>query len=82
MSLQQKLNEIKQSALKRIPPEALKKMLAATDALRDSGIMDKVIKVGAKAPSFALKNQNGEEIRSEALLARGAVVLTVFRGHW
>ena len=57
-------------------------MLAATDALRASGIMDRVIKVGARMPAFALHNQSGALIRSEDLLARGAVVLSVFRGHW
>ena len=82
MSLQAKLDEIKQGAMKRIPPDTLKAMLAATDTLRASGIMDGVIQPGTKLPPFALTNQNGEEIRSADLLARGAVVLTVFRGHW
>ncbi|MFT4584343.1 MAG: hypothetical protein ACI915_004474 [Gammaproteobacteria bacterium] len=82
MSLQTQLNAIKEGAAKKIPPDMLKVMLGATDALRDSGIMDSVIKVGSKLPPFTLNNQNGVAISSETLLSRGAVVLTVFRGHW
>ncbi|MDA0821254.1 MAG: hypothetical protein O3C28_02380 [Proteobacteria bacterium] len=82
MSLQTKLNAIKEGAAKKIPPDSLKVMLAATDALRKSGIMDGVIKVGDKLPPFTLNNQNGVAISSKILLSRGAVVLTIFRGHW
>ncbi|MGB1882898.1 MAG: hypothetical protein ACPHUF_03250 [Gammaproteobacteria bacterium] len=82
MSLKAKLDEIKAGAMKRIPPEILEQMLAATDALRDSGILDGVIKAGTPLPPFELKNQAGEVVKSADLLAKGAVVLTVFRGHW
>ena len=82
MSLKQKLEAIKESAVKRIPPDKLEKMTAATNALRASGIMDGVIQPGARLPAFALANQHGKVIRSEDLLQRGSVVLTVFRGHW
>ncbi|MEQ8232055.1 MAG: hypothetical protein RLW61_08955 [Gammaproteobacteria bacterium] len=82
MSLQQKLTAIKEGAVKRIPPDKLATMEAATNALRASGILDGVIQPGAKLPPFALANQHGKVIRSEDLLQRGAIVLTVFRGHW
>ena len=82
MTLKAKLDEMKAAAMQRIPAETLEQMLAATNELRDSGILDGVIKAGTKLPPFELKNQNGELIRSEDLLAKGAVVLTVFRGHW
>lgn len=82
MTLQAKLDEIKQGAMKRIPPDKLEQMLAATKELRASGIMDGVVQVGQKMPGFALRNQRGAEVRSSDLFARGAVVLTVFRGHW
>jgi len=78
MTLQAKLDATKQGAMARIPADEL----AATDSLRNSGIPDGVIAVGSRLPPFALSNQNGAQIRSEDLFARGAVVLTVFRGHW
>ena len=82
MSLKEKLDAIKAGAMQRIPADTLEKMLAATDALRDSGILDGVIKAGTKLPPFSLKNQNGEVVNTDDLLKQGAVVLTVFRGHW
>ncbi|MEX2482757.1 MAG: hypothetical protein WD928_18020 [Gammaproteobacteria bacterium] len=82
MILQSKLEAIKQGAMKRIPADKAEVMAAATTNLRNSGILDGVISAGSKLPSFALSNQNGAEVRSQDLLARGAVVLTVFRGHW
>ena len=44
--------------------------------------MDRVIKVGGPLPAFALKNAFGQEVRSPDLLAKGPLVLTVFRGSW
>lgn len=82
MTLQAKLDKIKEGGKARIPPERFAVMQAETDKLRASGIMDAVIQPGTKLPPFALNNQQGVEIRSEDLLARGAIVLTVFRGHW
>jgi hypothetical protein len=82
MTLQAKLDQIKQGAMQRIPADTLAVMEGATKALRASGILDGVIRVGSRLPPFALANQNGAVIRSEDLLQRGAIVLTVFRGHW
>ena len=82
MSLEEQLAGIRKMAGERIPPAALALMHQGTDALRNSGILDSVIKVGATLPPFALPNQHGDIVQSKDLLARGAVVLTVFRGHW
>jgi len=57
-------------------------MHRATDDLRSSGILDRVIKVGNRLPSFALKNAFGQEVRSPQLFTSGPLVLTVFRGTW
>ncbi len=82
MSLSEKLDENRKGAVKMIPPAGLAIMHRATDDLRASGIMDRVLKVGDRLPDFALKNTEGEEVTSSALLSQGAVVLTVFRGSW
>jgi peroxiredoxin len=57
-------------------------MHRATDDLRNSGIMDRVLKEGQTAPSFELKNSRGDRVSLAGLLERGPVVLTFFRGHW
>lgn len=82
MSLSQKLTEIRDGAEKRIPADKLAVMQRATANLRASGILDGVIKVGDAIPPFQLTNMRGVPVTSQSLLGKGAVVLTVFRGHW
>ena len=82
MSLARKLDAIRASGAKRIPAEKRAVMGEALQALRDSGIESGFIKVGDRLPDFALGNARGQVVRSADLLNRGAVVLTVFRGHW
>ena len=82
MSLQEKPGAIREGARQKIPPAAWATMTEATDALRASGIMDSVIKVGARLPAFTLPNAAGTLVSSASLLAKGPLVLTVFRGHW
>ena len=82
MTLQARLDQIRAGARSRIPAQTFAVMEQATATLRASGIMDGVIQRGSRLPPFALDNQHGVPIRSQDLLARGAVVLTVFRGHW
>lgn len=82
MSLGEKLAEISAAGAKRMPEEVRATMGKATQELRESGIMDKTIKVGDKLPAFSLQNANGDMVNSADLLSKGAVVLTVFRCHW
>ena len=82
MSLQDKLNEYKANFEKNVPGDVLEVMHRATADLRNSGILDRVRKVGDTAPQFALENTSGERIRSKELLANGLMVLTFYRGKW
>ena len=82
MSLDAKLEAIREGEKKRIPPERREIMQRVTRELRESDLMDGVPKVGDPLPAFALKNAQGSEVRSSDLLSKGAVVLTVFRGSW
>ncbi len=82
MSLDERLATIREGAKKRIPPDKAAVMERATEDLRRSGILERVPKVGDPLPGFALKNAFGKEVRSADLLARGPLVLTVFRGGW
>ena len=82
MPLADQLAAIRQGADKRIPADKRAIMHRATDGLRAAGILNNVIKVGDRLPPFALKNAFGQDVRSSELLARGPLVLTVFRGSW
>jgi len=82
MSLEDTLRGVREASAKRIPPDKAAVMHRATEDLRHSGIMERVIKPGDPLPPFALPNAYGEEVRSADLLAKGPLVLTFFRGAW
>ena len=82
MALREKLETIGEMAKARIPPEARATMERSIEQLRASGIMTHVAKVGQPAPDFSLPNAEGQEVSLKALLARGPVVLSFYRGRW
>jgi peroxiredoxin len=57
-------------------------MHRATEDLRNSGVLDRVIKPGAQAPDFTLNDQDGNPVTLSALAASGPVLMSVFRGFW
>ena len=87
MTLQEKLAEFKLQFESGGPPynapEALIEIFhRATEELRRSGLAERALKTGDRAPVFTLKNQDGNSIFSAELLAKGPLVITFFRGHW
>jgi hypothetical protein len=82
MSLAERLDTIRAGSVARVPPEQRAVMLRATEELRNSGILAGVIKPSARLPEFALANAQGATVRSADLLAKGPLVLTVYRGAW
>jgi hypothetical protein len=82
MSLEEELAATRNASKKRVPPDKLAIMHGATEQLRRSGIMERVIKPGTSAPDFTLNDQNGHPITLSALTAAGPVVMSVFRGFW
>ena len=57
-------------------------MHRATDDLRTSGILDRIPKIGDRLADFDLKDTEGNDIQSAALLADGSLVVTFYRGVW
>ena len=82
MSLQEKLDEKRREFEAGAPPEALSIMHRATNDLLESGIMDRVLKQGDRAPEFSLSDPDGNPVRSSDLLDRGPLVLSFYRGLW
>ena len=82
MTLNEQLQAMKEKSKERIPAEARAIMERATDDLRTSGAVDRVVKVGQRAPDFTLANAAGRSVSLSELLTRGPVVLSVFRGRW
>lgn len=80
--LERRLTEIREGGAAKRPPEITATLRRAVDELRSSGIMDAVLGVGDRAPTFARPSLSGDTVRLGATLRRGPVVLSFFRGRW
>jgi hypothetical protein len=65
-----------------VTPERVATMHRATAELKASGIEGLALRIGDRAPDFALFNQDHVEVSSKDLLRKGPMVVSFFRGHW
>lgn len=82
MSLTEQIQEMNAQAVKKIPPEFLEIMMAATAKLKASGIENGCLKEGDEAPEFELPGHKGGTVSSKDLLAKGPLVVSFYRGEW
>ena len=82
MGLQDKLDDRRKNFESSAPPEKLAIMHRATNDLRLSGIMERVLKTGDRAPNFSLPDENGNLVGSLELLKKGPLVVSFYRGAW
>jgi hypothetical protein len=80
--LQNRLDAIRNGFEKQAPPEVLEIMHRATRDLADELAHEPGLGVGDAMPPFRLPNQDDELVDSAGLLAKGPLVVTLFRGHW
>jgi peroxiredoxin len=80
--LREQLAEIRSNVSRYVQPEKMAPVERAIDELRSSGIAQRILPVGARAPQFELPDQRGIIIRSEDLLTRGPLIVNFFRGRW
>jgi peroxiredoxin len=57
-------------------------MHQATGELIASGIEGRALKVGDRAPSFTLLNQDQVQVAATDFPGEGPLVVSFFRGHW
>jgi peroxiredoxin len=81
-SLQDQLDRITQNTRALVQPERLAVSEKATEDLFNTGIEDRVPKVGAQAPAFTLQDARTHKPVSADLLALGPLVINFFRGRW
>jgi peroxiredoxin len=82
MSLQDELNAFRTEFMSQVPAEIRDAMARADLELSGSGILDRALKAGDRAPDFSLPDAQGKTVRLSVLLARGPVVLSFYRGGW
>ena len=82
MSLEEKLAAIREAGAKRMPEEVRAVLGAATKELAEIR-HPRYLHPGRGHPAGLLAPQlAGETVNSADLLAKGPVVLTVYRGEW
>ena len=81
-TLAQQLQQQREKSAKKIPADVRRVMKAKTEELARSGLVEKSLKVGDKAPDFELPNANGKTVRLSDLLQHGPVVVAFYRGGW
>jgi peroxiredoxin len=87
MSLQDRLDtmraDFENGRIPLVPTrEQLDTMERATRSLVESGQADRALKAGDIALGFTLTDADGNSVSSQALLARGPLIATFYRGVW
>jgi hypothetical protein len=65
-----------------VPRSVIETMQRATAELIASGAAQRAKKAGDVAPSFSLKDPEGNVVSSDALLRKGPLVVSFYRGVW
>ncbi len=81
-TLRQQFAERKALIAKYVPPETQAIHARAIAELKDRGIAERILPLGAKAPAFELRDHNQRLVSSTGLLSRGRLVICFFRGRW
>jgi peroxiredoxin len=82
MSLKEQLAEYRAGWYQRVPAERQAIMQRHIDQLRNGAIARTMLKVGDRAPAIVLENAKGATVDVGALLAKGPVIVTFYRGGW
>jgi hypothetical protein len=82
MTLWEQLDAQRARSRERMPAELRALMDQGTEALRQSGLVDRSLNVGDGMPAFTLPNATGQTVSSADLLAKGPLVVSFYRGGW
>ncbi len=76
------LEAFREKSSKTVPPDRLRSYEQGIEEVRKSGLAEKALKVGDRAPDFELPGPAGKKVKLSERLARGPVVVTWYRGGW
>jgi hypothetical protein len=82
MSLKAELKALQTRLEAGRPADVVATMHRAVEELRTSGAVGRVLKLGERAPEFVLPNAAEQLIDSRALLTKGPLIVTFYRGRW
>lgn len=82
MTLKKDLDEIKSKLANEMSDEAKKISSRAIKDLADSGIAERSLLPGDRAPDRELPDSKKVLVKFQDLIAKGPVVLSFYRGGW
>ena len=82
MSLKAELDAFRSEFMAQVSPEIRDAMVRADMELAGSGIAQRALKAGDRAPDFRLPDARGGYERLKDLLSAGPVVVSFYRGGW
>ena len=82
MSLKAECEAVIKQFMNDAPEEVMGSLTGFIGRLVESGLAEKAINVGDKAPDFNLLNIHGNQTRLSDLLKQGPVVINFYRGGW
>lgn len=80
--VKRELEAFRKETAAKAPAGRLKAYEEGVEAVKRSGVLEKALKVGDKAPEFALPDATGKTVKLSDLLKDGPVVVTWYRGAW
>ena len=81
-TLKEELDRRRALADQYVPAETQAVHRRAVEAVQASGLLERILPLGAAMPEFQLPDQNGTLISSSDLLRNGKLILCFFRGRW
>jgi peroxiredoxin len=81
-SLGEQFAERKRLINKYVPPEIQAIHARSIADLKQGGISERILGIGATAPEFELPDHNGKPVSSVERLGKGRLVVCFFRGRW
>jgi peroxiredoxin len=82
MTLKEQLQELAARSKAKMPEQTTSVMKNSLDEIQKSGVIDRALKVGQRAPDFALPNAKNKTISLKEILAKGPAVVSFYRGGW
>lgn len=82
MSLAEQLDDLRNNVQTAMSEEAKQVSARAIKDLAESGILERCLVEGDKAPDFTLPASNRAQVNLGTLLIGGPVVVSFFRGGW
>jgi peroxiredoxin len=81
-TLASELRDFNASVRAQAPAAVVANIDLANQRLTESGLTERALRVGQRVPHFSLPDATGRSIDSNALLAKGPLVISFYRGAW